>query len=420
MLASREGTAPPGSNQTHMTKMLRTSLMLALVVALAAPPAVAGQNAPLKGEGEGLKIVANIGYEGGTDMEFATIKGRDYAFAGQAPGVGGAQEGALRVIDITKPEKPKVVGQLNCGLYQADIQISHDKKTLMMAADSAGGPQSCLAIGKLGFMTVDIRNPKKPKPIGFAEIGRGSHNITAHPKEPYVYNSDSDQAQVGNIEIWSIKNPAKPEKVSDFRVLTHSPHDISFSKDGERAVTAARTQFHILDTSDPENPELLSQMACPGCYLIHDAKFTPDGKWVIIGDEAAGGGAYPCPGGALYFYELQELERPVPVLRGLYEPGELIFAREGQGGPAACTSHVYDISKDSKKLAISWYSAGTRYLDITEPGGLTYGADGNGATEEGWFKPEGGTSWSSKFFKGPYIYSNDTLRGFDVFKIEQD
>ena len=31
--------------------------------------------------------------------------------------------------------------------------------------------------------------------------------------------------------------------------------------------------------------------------------------------------------------------------------------------------------------------------------------------------PDGGVSWSSKFYKGPYIYSNDIQRGFDVFKI---
>jgi hypothetical protein len=397
---------------------MRYLRVFAIVIACLLMPLSGANAAPLEGEGEGLKLVANIGYEGGTDMEFATIKGRDYAFAGAAPGVAGAKQGALRVIDVTKPAKPKVVAELPCSLYQADIQISHDKKTVIMAADSAGGPDACLAVGKLGFMTIDIKNPRNPKPIGFAEIARGSHNTTAHPKKPYVYNSDSDQANAGNIEIWSIKNPSKPKKVTDFQVLTHSPHDISFNSDGSMAVTAARTSVHILDTSDPENPSLLSQTVCPGCYLAHDAKFTPDDANIIVGDEASGGGAYPCPGGALYFYSLQG--GFVPVLNGVYEPGELLFARDGQSAPASCTSHVFDISKDGNYLAISWYSAGTRYLDISSFTGATYGPNqvGGGPEELGWFKPEGGTSWSSKFFKGRYIYSNDMARGFDVFKID--
>ncbi|MGH2754024.1 MAG: LVIVD repeat-containing protein [Actinomycetota bacterium] len=395
---------------------------LLLIVSAAAGAAPARDSAPLKGEGEGLKIVANIPYAGGTDMEFATIKGRDYAFAASAPGVGGAEHGALRVIDVTKPERPKLKATLACSLYQGDVQLSHDEKTLILAADSAGGPDSCLAVGKSGFMTIDISNPLKPKPVGFAEIARGSHNTTAHPTKPFVYNSDSDQTNRGNIEIWSIKNPAKPEKVADFATVTHSPHDISFNEDGTRAVTAARTHFDILDTTDPAAPTLLFKGQCPGCYLTHDAKFTPDGSHIILGDEAGGGGSYPCPGGALYFYELQGTEdQPVAVLAGVYEPNELVFARDGQTGPASCTSHVFDISEDSSKLAISWYSAGTRYLDISTSTGVTLGENRahEGPAELGWFMPDGGVTWSSKFFKGPYIYSNDEFRGFDVFKIQK-
>jgi len=404
---------------------LRTVLpvcALLLAVSAAAFAAPARKSAPLKGEGVGMKIVANIPYAGGTDMEFATIKGRDYAFAASAPGVGGAELGALRVIDITNPRTPKLKATLECSLYQGDVQISHDKKTLLLGADSAGGVGSCLALGKSGFMTVDISNPLKPKAVGFAEIGRGSHNITAHPTKPFVYNSDSDQTNRGNIEIWSIKNPAKPEKIADFAVYTHSPHDISFNEDGTRAVTAARTSFDILDTSDPAAPALLFKGQCPGCYLTHDAKFTPDGKHIVLGDEAGGGAAHPCPGGALYFYELQGTEdQPVAVLTGVYEPNEVVFAREGQTGLASCTSHVFDISSDSKKIAISWYSAGTRYLDISTSTGVAVGENRvhDAATEIGWFMPDGGVTWSSKFFKGPYIYSNDEFRGFDVFKIQK-
>ena len=107
------------------------------------------------------------------------------------------------------------------------------------------------------------------------------------------------------------------------------------------------------------------------------------------------------------------------VLKGVYEPQEVILARDGQTAPGACTSHVFDISDDSSKVAISWYTAGTRYLDVSAYTGVTVGSNGvpGGVVELGWFMPDGGTSWSSKFYKGDYIFSNDIQRGFDVFKI---
>jgi hypothetical protein len=384
--------------------------------AIATPAGAARKNAPLKGEGKNMEIIANIGYASGSDMEFATIKGRDYAFAGSFAST--KDGGGLHIIDITNPEKVKEVAWLKCAVYQSDIQISHDQKTVIMAADSAGGPDSCLMVGKKGFMTVDISNPKKPKAIGIAEIPRGSHNVTAHPKKPIIYNSDSDVGNPrGEIQIWSIANPAKPKLLNTAMAVGHSPHDISFNSKGTQAVTAGVDNIELYDTSDPLNPSLQFSFQCPGCSITHDAKFTPDDAGLIVGDEGGGGGAYPCPGGALYFYDLEG--GFVPVLTGVYEPNEIVLAKDGQGGPAACTSHVFDISDDGKQVAISWYSAGTRVLNVEDATGVAVGENSIGNLSEiGWFQPDGGTSWSSKFYKGTkYVYSNDIARGFDVMKV---
>ncbi|MFN2593665.1 MAG: LVIVD repeat-containing protein [Actinomycetota bacterium] len=370
---------------------------------------------PLKGKGEGLKLVANIPWDGGTDMEFRTINGRDYAFAGTEAPV--SKGGGMHVIDVTSPEHPKQVAWLKCSLVQNDIQISYDNKTLIMAADSPGGQDSCLALGKLGFMTVDISNPKNPKPIGFAVIPRGSHNTTAMPNKPYVYNSDSDLTKLGEFQIWSIKDPAKPKLVNTIPVRDGlSPHDMSFNKDGTLMVSASINHMDIWDTKDPENPTLLYTGQCPGCSITHDAKFTPDGKHIIVGDEGGGGGTYPCPGGALYFYNVEgTADQPVPVLVGAYEPQE--FAKT-DNGPGGCTAHVFSISNDGTKVAISWYTAGTRYLDVSSMTGPSVGPNtATGVKELGWYEPVGGSTWSSKFFKGPYIYSDDEHRGFDVYRI---
>lgn len=384
-------------------------------------PAPAAQAEP--GEGSNLKFIKNI--ELGTcnnwratDHEIRTIKRRSYAFVSSVCPV--AEGGGVYVIDVTKPEKAKVVTRIECVFSQGDIQVSADLKTLMIGHDSTGGPDSCLGLGKLGFLTVDIKNPKKPKVIGHADTN-GSHNITAHPKKPYVYNSTSALGPPGNIQVWSIKNPAKPELVNTIDSLPHAPHDISFNKKGDRIVTAAISHFDIFDTSDIENPTLIFTGQCPGCSITHDAKFTPDGQNILIGDEGGGGAPYACPGGAWYFYDFST--GVVPVLTGVYEPAEFVVSRNYEPGalPGACTSHVFDISNDGTKVAISWYTVGTRYLDITSAVGVTVGENRppTGVIECGWYIPGDGDSWSSKFTADDkYITSGDINRGFDIFKIE--
>jgi hypothetical protein len=313
------------------------------------------------------------------------------------------------VIDITDPANARQVAWLKCSVYQADIQISHDKQTVIMASDDTGSPESCLMVGKLGFLTVDISDPTNPRAIGMADIPLGSHNVTAHPTKPYVYNSDSELTGPGEIQIWSIADPANPVLVNSVPSVPHSPHDISFNEDGTMAVTAAISHFDIFDTTDPENPVLTFTDQCPGCSITHDAKFTPDGTHIFIGDEAGGGEPFPCPGGALYAYEVTGTPvTPVPVLVGTFEP---VVVGSAQGGVGPCTSHVFEISPDSKTIVISWYTAGTRLLDVSNPSMIT---------ELGWFMPEDGNSWSSKFhprMDETWVFSNDVNHGFDVYKI---
>lgn len=391
----------------------KTRIAVFLVVALTALTATvtqgaAGPNDPApKGTGEGLTYVKNIEYQYGTDMELATIDGRDYAFAGSSGTID--QGGGLHVIDITDPANSREVAWLKCTVYQSDIQISHDQRTVIMASDDTGGPDSCQMVGKLGFLTVDITDPTNPRAIGMADIPLGSHNVTAHPTKPYVYNSDSELTAPGEIQIWSIKNPAKPELVNSVLSAPHSPHDISFNEDGTMAVTAAVSHFDIFDTTDPENPVITFTGQCPGCSITHDAKFTPDGTHIFIGDEAGGGLPYPCPGGALYAYEVTGTPvAPAAVLVGAFEP---IVPGSAQGSVGACTAHVFEISDDSQRLVISWYTAGTRFLDISNPAAIT---------ELGWFIPEGGDSWSSKFhprMQDKWVFANDLNHGFDVYRI---
>jgi hypothetical protein len=79
---------------------------------------------------------------------------------------------------------------------------------------------------------------------------------------------------------------------------------------------------------------------------------------------------------------------------------------------------VFDFNDKGNIISISWYSAGTRLLDISSMIGPTFGPNtAAGVKEIGWFEPDGGVSWSSKIYTNDkYIFSNDENRGFDVFQ----
>ncbi|MDP9069668.1 MAG: hypothetical protein M3N53_15195 [Actinomycetota bacterium] len=394
----------------HLFRAATLTLAVAAVAgfgALWSPAVPAGARPP--GVGEGLKPIAMIPFENGTHLEVTTIKGRDYAFATDV------DPGSLRVIDVTVPQKPRVVAKLRCGGFQGNVQISHDKKTLLIGLDapSKGG---CMPVGQMGFVTIDISKPSKPRPVGYATIERGSHSLATHPSKPYVYNGEGFPETSGEMQVWSIADPARPKLVTTLDTGAHSPHDLAFNKDGSMAATANVVNFHVLDTTNPVDPKIVATSQCPGCLHTHEARFTPDGKKVIVNDEYPA--APTCPTGGLYFYDLSRDHQL--TLTGAYLQGEKGANANNEAG--FCTPHVFDISEDGMKLATSWHTAGIKYLDISDTSGITVGAEQvvpGGPKELGWYANRGGDAFTAKLHEGPYIYTVDVRLGFQIFKIDR-
>lgn len=400
-------------------KLAKTALVLLCLVLSSSVQA--GPRPRPEGTGEGLDPIAAVEYADGMHLVVTRSHGRDYVFA-SASSENGATNG-IRVFDVTKPATPKLVAHIPCTGNQAFMQISHDGKTLIVGEDVAHAGDVCMPAGQMGFYTVDISNPRKPKPLGFGIVARGGHTVSAHPTKPFVYVSYGDFTALPTdppeYEVWSIADPAKPEHVTTARVTGyHGPHDIAFNADGTRAVAASMTLVQVLDTSDPANPVELDVLQCPGCSHNHEAHFTPDQKHVIVSDEASGGIASPCPLGALYFYAWDPAGDPYMELVGEWQPAE-VATPEGQRAKAGlCTSHVFDVSRDGTKVAASWHTAGVRVVDVSEMAGVGVGSEGDGAKEIGWFTSVTADSWSARFDRtGRYVFVNDAVTGFQVFRL---
>lgn len=256
-----------------------------------------------------------------------------------------------------------------------------------------------------------------------------STDPTLHPSGDYLYISNSSLTSTSAaVPIYDITDPANPVLVNTFSAPGNQPHDVRFNEAGDRAYLAGISQYGIVDTSDPENPTLISTIVPPGGTIGHDTLVSLDGAFLFLGDEAGGGLTYPCPGGAVYVYDIQNEQ--APILLGALEAGvgpvtNRTLDSTETGSPTSCTSHVMELNPDGKSLTLGWYGAGSRVLDFSglyiddEPAPIPAGGYGDLSlffTETAWIIPDGGSTWSAKQCAPlpGYVFSDDLNVGFYV------
>jgi hypothetical protein len=409
----------------HLLPLTLAAVVAAPLVSFAAPqqaaafPEEAGKRgAPATGTGVDLKPTSNWRYSGGTDLEFATIKGRDYAIAPAQGAMGG-----LRIFDLTaNPATPPLVGWLPCKVSQNDVQIRGN--IVFMGVDGSVKATDCYPANvkpALGVIAVDISNVRKPKPVGFLPIAFGAHNTTLHPSGKYLYISDSElvpaQGQptggaAGRIKVVDISNLKKMKEVFYLPLPTGlSSHDITFNKKGNRAYSAALTQTLILDTTEPATPSILTTILDPAINISHGADLTPDETHLYVTDEQAGAAANGvCNAGGVHVYDITNELVPVKTALYVFSPtNSLTSTLTTESGSLTCTAHVLDYGPTGKTFSNAGYATGVRIVDIaTSRIGLP--------AELASFTATDADTWSAKQYKNPnYLYSNDLFRGFDAF-----
>ena len=370
-----------------------------------------------QGVGKDLVPVAHLAYSQGTDLEFATVNGHDYAIAASQGASGG-----IRVINIDDPENPSVTGFLGCRTSQNDVQVRGSY--VLIGMDGAGSSNSgnpCFsqigATGQVGLLVVSIANPASPTTVGFVPVPQGVHNATWHPGGRYVYTSDSKLTPYvsplpgGQLQIVDVLNPANPQHVGSYTLLGDrmSTHDVTFNASGTRAYVAALTETYILDTTNPAAPREIARIEDPAVNISHGADPTPDGRYLLVTDEQAGALANGvCNVGGVHVYDL--LVEAAPVKVGFYflDPANSATATTNNGN-LTCTTHVLDFSADGATWTNGNYAAGVRVVSGTQLLGRP--------AELAYFTPDDADTWSAKTYKTPtYVFANDLVRGFDVYK----
>ena len=414
------------------------------------PTNTRGVRVETKGEGKAMRFVANLQYDrtgeaqNGSDIEFMKVGRKEFALAGTL-------RGGMQIVNITNPREPFIAAVYDCQVSQGDIQVwkNDDRVLASYTADGTFGEQGAasrcgrdLDLGPeaSGTVIVDLTTPSKPRTVSYLPVERGSHNMTVHPSGKYLYNSNSDliTSTSPTITIYDISRPARPKKVRDFAIpfvplsLGSESHDITFNASGTRAYSAALSQTLVLDTEDPRNPKVVSQILDPSINVAHQSDPVTlrrkDGtrrKVLIITDERAGAAASAeCPGGGLHIYDITGAKEKEPEKIGTW----FIPAATVQDG-ATCTSHVLRVYPRQKMATIAWYAQGVRVLDLKgltrfegSPTAVGIG-DGVGIEEVGHYVLPDSDTWSFKTNKikddGSFFgYGNDLVRGFDVYRFD--
>ncbi|HEV2814701.1 MAG TPA: hypothetical protein VGW10_15705 [Solirubrobacteraceae bacterium] len=432
--------------------VIRTALAALLALPAAAP---AAENR----HSDSMSFVKNLPYAMpdkykqkvpyGTDVEFATMKGKRYAFAG-------SEKNGLQIVDITVPERARVVTAYDCAVSQGDTQVfkrgsrtyvtyTNDYEATKVTASSrcyTEAERRFDAIddegnARLGTMIVDVTNPNNPKVASFVAFPRGSHNMTVHPSGDYLYNSNSDlviDATLPAIEVVDIRNLSKPTQTASVSLLPlpglgADSHDITFNEEGTRAYSAAISHGVILDTTDPAKPTVISEFDDEAINVWHQADpVTIAGRdFLIVEDEVAGAsGPAACPTGGVHIFDISE--EAVPVKVGYWNIDD-VEVRDDRHPLDTCTAHVFDIHEDEQIMTIAYYMGGVRVLDLSGLADLPINV-GQGETEIpgairqiGHYVFTDSNSWSAKTpVIEPdgdfYLYSDDINRGLDIFRFD--
>jgi WD40 repeat protein len=394
-----------------------------------------------------LELVTSIPGAGGTDIEFFSRMLTTYRDATGAEitstvpverhfALVGNQTSGAKIVDITTPTAPFVASALkNCTVGQGDPQVSRDGMLASIAYQTNGSCKT--STGKTvpkGSAIVSLADVYNPLVIGSAPEVGGSHNNTIHPSGKYLYISTSS-GSYPHIPIYDISDPAAPKLIQKFSGAG-GPHDIRFSADGKRAYTAGPGQnFRILNTENPAAPTIIATITAPST-IGHDVLLSPDGRFLFAGEELAGGGTAPCPGGAIYAYDMANEASPV-FLGAAWAGGGPVVARQYDEAAAVtkvggCTSHVMDLNPDGKSLTIGWYTLGTRVFSFSsfynadgtpKSSGViaaAWGTLGTGLVETAHIIPDNANTWSAKqYSKVPgYVFSDDLNLGLYVSKIK--
>ncbi len=237
--------------------------------------------------------------------------GKEYALLGAFDGVA--------IVDVSNPSNPELSAKLRLGTI-------FDVKAWRHYAYAVNGGTS----GN-GFV-IDVNDPRNPQVVGTFPSG---HNL-------FITDSGYMIKEIPGVQVWDLNpDPTNPQMVWQGGVEGHDASVI-----GNRLYDFHGTAgTFIYDFTNPKNPVLLGEITDPAISYHHSGWTSRDGRYLFICDELA---QNPSPD--ITVWDIQDPANPVRV---------------GQFADSTATVHNLYIIGDF--AFISYYTAGFRVLDVSDP-----------------------------------------------------
>lgn len=235
---------------------------------------------------------------------------------------------ALNVFDISTPSAPELIyGDLPTSFTIYDLAIDGD---FMITNHNSNGKWSIL----------DISDPAQPEVIYTQTINEffGLYSIGTLDDNILVI---LDNGQIGydgyTVHLIDISDNTDPEEISAIESLPGKSRSLTLldkdayqytliAQDNSPSASTPHGFLRILETNDPENPQLISTLELPkGCVSI-----AAGGDYVFV---SAYGYDFPLFPQSLYLINIQDVENPyimdeIPIgdlSTGFYETGNLSY-----------------------------------------------------------------------------------------------
>lgn len=309
------------------------------------------------------------------------------------------------IVDVTDPKNPRYVKFIpyeskTKGILTAQVTIHGD--IMITAIDKKSATDPALLIW-------DISDPENPKRIGQWKGAEGGSHRNSYPGGKYAYLATfakgyqgrghefvildvSDPKNPKQVGVWAQPGQKKGEELpKQFAPGFHGPANIS--PDGKTATMGYTPDIVNLDISDPANPKLIGRltMVPPFMYAGNQSLHTVLPIWnrklIYANNEASKWG---CDQNPMNWAAMVDNKDPAhPRLMSIFPPPRDIpkgatyktfCEKGGRFGPhnTVMEQHNDAVHPIGNTLYITWFNAGLRAFDISDP---------YFPTETAWFMP---------------------------------
>ena len=193
-----------------------------------------------------------------------------------------------------------------------------------------------------GMDIISLEDPFNPYKVGeYTATFTTAHNLFISDGFAYIFGSNADE---GGCRILSLDNPINPVEVGSWE--DDYFHDGFVKNDTLYGCGIYNGTLYIIDVSIKSNPINLVEHNYSN-YGCHAVWVTDDSKYVVTGDEEAGG--------YVYIFDIQDFDN-INLVSTWY-PDEV----------DAEDKSVHNVLIKGDLLYISYYVYGTRILDISAP-----------------------------------------------------